>query len=233
MPEQRAKSVVLFIVEGTTEETALGGIFAKLFQNDRVKLDVVHGDITTKANDVDPRETVRKFVINELQRDRGYRWTDISRIVQICDTDGAFIPEDAVVEGSQDGRLVYEESRIVTDNVRGIRARNRRKSAAMWKLSTAGHLTYKRHEVPFDVFYFSRNMEHALHGEDGDLTDRQKVVLANLFRRRYIDNLEGLKEYLSEPVIAIAGTYVETWAHLREGTVSLQRGSNLHLLFRG
>lgn len=142
MPERRAKSVVLFIVEGTTEETALGGIFAKLLQNDRVKLDVVHGDITTKANSVDPRETVRKFVINELQRDRGYKWTDISRIVQICDTDGAFIPEDAVVEGSQDGRLVYEESRIVTNNVRGIRARNRRKSAAMWKLSTAGHLTY-------------------------------------------------------------------------------------------
>lgn len=46
MPERRAKSVVLFIVEGTTEETALGGILAKLFQNDRVKLDVVHGDIT-------------------------------------------------------------------------------------------------------------------------------------------------------------------------------------------
>lgn len=111
MPERRAKSVVLFIVEGTTEETALGGIFAKLLQNDRVKLDVVHGDITTKANSVDPHEIVRKFVINELQRDRGYKWTDISRIVQICDT---VVPSYRKMPLSRDRRMggLFMRSRV-------------------------------------------------------------------------------------------------------------------------
>ena len=35
---------VLFIVEGPSDEAALGGIFTKIFSNAAVKFDVIHGD---------------------------------------------------------------------------------------------------------------------------------------------------------------------------------------------
>lgn len=40
------RKVVLFIVEGPSDEAALGGIFTKIFNNAAVKFDVIHGDVT-------------------------------------------------------------------------------------------------------------------------------------------------------------------------------------------
>lgn len=79
------KRVVLFVVEGPTEETALGRVFEKLLQNERVKFDVVHGDLTVKepGETKSPRDCVRDAVLREIGRDRGYRWTDLERIVQM------------------------------------------------------------------------------------------------------------------------------------------------------
>lgn len=43
------RKVVLFIVEGPSDEAALGGIFTKIFNNAAVKFDVIHGDVTTSC----------------------------------------------------------------------------------------------------------------------------------------------------------------------------------------
>lgn len=43
----KMKKVVLFVVEGSTDETALQPILKKILQNDKVKFDVLHRDITS------------------------------------------------------------------------------------------------------------------------------------------------------------------------------------------
>ena len=84
------RKVVLFIVEGPSDEAALGGIFTKIFNNAAVKFDVIHGDPTTSCQDpAKIREHVRNEILKHLARDRGYGWKDLERIVVICDTDGA------------------------------------------------------------------------------------------------------------------------------------------------
>ena len=68
------KKVILFIVEGPTEETALGSVLERCFDSDRVRFDVIHGDITSAlSGDKNPRERVRTAVLDEIERDRGYR----------------------------------------------------------------------------------------------------------------------------------------------------------------
>ena len=77
----------------------------------------------------------------------------------------------------------------------------------------------------------SRNLEHALHGEAGYLSDRQKDFLARAFDRRFRDDVEGFVEFMTNEV-AVPGDYNKSWSYIAEDTNSLKRGSNLHLLFQ-
>jgi hypothetical protein len=89
------KKVKLFIVEGPSEETAFALIFQRLFSNDSVWFDVVHGDITTNLNGKPARDALRDQVIEYVTKQQAYNWTDVVEIVHIVDIDGAFVPSCA------------------------------------------------------------------------------------------------------------------------------------------
>ncbi len=228
MANPATRKVILFIVEGPTEETALGSVFQRLFNGHLVKFDVVHGDVTVAQTSKEPRDRVRDLIVGELKRDRGYQWKDIAQIVQICDMDGAFIPESLVLAGETDA-IEYREDRILTGKTESIRLRNRRKSESLRKLSSISCLTYQKHEVPYRIYYFSRNMEHALHNRSGSLSNSEKSKLAQSFRRRFANDLPQFKAFMRSPEVAVPGDYRDTWDAVQNGVSSLRRGSNLHL----
>lgn len=228
----KSKKVVLFIVEGPSDETALGAIYERLLVSSAVKFDVVHGDLTVNTgyenSAKDVRDAVRKHVIDYLSSgDKGYRWNDIARIVQICDTDGVFIPETAITK-STSNQLLYTETHIETDNVQGIKRRNEKKRNALRQLSGIEFLTYKNSKVPYSLYFLSRNLEHALHGRADECTDEEKDHLAHQFRRAYAGNLNKFNEFLEE--ISVPGDYRGSWDYIQEDINSLSRGSNLHLI---
>ena len=222
-----AKKVMIFIVEGPTEETALAQILSRIFSTNQIKFEIVHGDITTEYKS-DPRESVRDFVIQSLSRN-GYHWKDIARIIQIGDTDGAFIQDECVKE-SDDGKTHYEEKEIYVGNVEAMRERNTRKKYAMKRLAGISAITYNRISVPYSMYFFSRNMEHALHDVSEELSNDEKVRLAQRFRRQYAKRIDEFKKFIASAEVAVDGNYRETWQHISEGSSSLHRGSNLHLL---
>ena len=225
------KKVILFIVEGPTEETALGSVFERCFDSDRVRFDVIHGDITSSlSSDKNPRERVRAAVLDEIERDRGYGWKDLKNVVQLCDADVAFIPEGRVHE-SECADLVYGADLILARNAEKIRRRNKEKASAMKALAGIRELTYKRVSVPYAAYFFSRNMEHALHGVPDQLGEEDKIELSYKFRKRFINDLDGFKALLRSDGVAVPGDLAGSWAYLAEGVHSLERGTNLHLLF--
>lgn len=185
------RKVVLFIVEGPSDEAALGGIFTKIFNNAAVKFDVIHGDATTSCQDpAKIREHVRNEILKHLARDRGYGWKDLERIVVICDTDGAFVPSSCI-EASSDGRLHYEEGCILARDPAAIVERNAKKSEALKRLSSIKELTSKQRKVPIRTFFHSRNLEHALSGEPGECSNDEKELLAHRFARKYVNDIGG------------------------------------------
>ncbi len=223
------KKVLLFVVEGPTEETALAGIMEDIFATNRIFFDVVHGDITAQGNgSKKPRERVRDLVITQMGRNKGYGWNDLERIVQICDTDGAFVTDDKVLLSAGSG-IEYTDISILTPNPEGIRRRNCEKADAMRQLSHVHALTYRKKSVPYGLYYFSRNMEHALHGRGETLTDRAKVELANEFRRRFDGDPEGFKRFVGGTDVLVPGDYRQTWDYLEDEAHSLERGSNIAL----
>ena len=92
------KKVMLFIVEGPTDETSLSTVLNRIFSSSTVKFQVVHGDILTR--DFTSSDKIVAAVWEQVKEFMGsiYRKSDICRIVHLTDMDGVFIPDDAVVE---------------------------------------------------------------------------------------------------------------------------------------
>lgn len=88
----REKKVIAVIVEGPSEEAALGPILKKYFASEEVQFAVVHGDITLGDN-VSMDTIISKIgnLIESIKTRYGYRTEDFLKIIHIADTDGAFV----------------------------------------------------------------------------------------------------------------------------------------------
>ena len=149
-------------------------------------------------------------------------------IVHLIDTDGAFIPEGAIVDNPAAKHIQYSLQDIQTSDVQKIADRNCKKLALVNLLKARGEINKK----PYKMFYFSRNQEHVLHNNARDLTTSQKNALADQFDERYGDAPEAFLEYIKSKEFAVPGNYAETWNFIEDGVHSLERWSNFHLYFR-
>lgn len=223
---KKTKKVIMFIVEGPTDEDTLSPVIKRLFQNNDIRFHIVHGDITTDFN-VNEREIIKEVNshIEAEMRRYGYKKSDIIQIVHLLDTDGAFLPESCIIKGDA-ARIRYENDSIICHEPDKIAFRNRKKKAAVMRLK--GTKTIK--DIPYMALYMSRNLEHLLHNISEDLSDDEKIELADAFADRYIDNTEEFVEFISGSSFTVKGNLQQTWDFIFEGTNSMNRYSNFHLM---
>lgn len=224
----KAKKVIFVIVEGPTDKDALSSVLKQIFSSAEVHFHVIRGDITTEdaitANNA--KSYVAKRVAAEMKK-YAYKESDILQIVHLIDTDGAFIPDNLVKARAEKG-IQYFEDHIETGEVKYIQGRNQKKSSVVASLCSTGKMKSK---IPYSIYYFSRNMEHVLHNVATELTNDQKVELADAFADRYEENPMDFVAFIESEEVAVPGGYTQTWTFIREGTNSLNRHSNLRILF--
>lgn len=94
----KTKKVILFIVEGVTDKTSLGGIIDKLVSSNLVRFYITGGDITSDrfSNSANAVSKVNNHVKNFLGREIGLKKGDIIQIVHLIDMDGAYIDSDQI-----------------------------------------------------------------------------------------------------------------------------------------
>ena len=127
------KKVVAVIVEGPSDENALGGILKEYFSSEEVQFAVVHGDITSDFDTTVGNALIKvEAQIDTIKSKYGYRWEDFIRIIHIADTDGVFT-KDCVREADADG-IKYYIDHIETSNVDGVEKRNKHKAEILFKL---------------------------------------------------------------------------------------------------
>lgn len=229
---------ILFIVEGPTDEMSLGRILSKLFlerDGNAVKFAVMHTDLLTRnrfssvpgsgSSATKVRDKIRNEVLSYIDRQR-IGWKDLSRIAYITDTDGVFVPDNMVVLDESCDHVRYGVSEMRSCRPEDICARNHKKARSLLQLCGVSDLTYKRHHVPFAVYYFSRNLEHALHGEVAEQSRSEKVDLAREFSLRYSRDVPAFCALLEE--LCPEGDYRETWNYITRDAHSLERSSNLY-----
>lgn len=235
----QTKRVVLFLLEGQNDEEALIPPF-KMLLNERASVfsEVFHCDVTvahlfkgscgiTIKSDV--CETVRMFILEHLERGQGYTWGDLAAVVHIVDTDGAFAPEDCIIEDQSSKIIRYSQEGIICSDKPWIVKRNAEKSASLNKLVRKRTLSWRGKKVPYTVYYLSRNFEHALLGVERSLSNEEKDQLAQLFRRKYVNNPDAFLELLKQSANGAPSGYGESWAYIQEGMRSLEGHTNLFL----
>lgn len=220
------RKVVLFVVEGPSEELALGYILSRLFEGQgAVRIEVMYGDILTKwrfgtvpsgrtpAKDVADR--VRDCVVDYLGGNSPkLKWTDLACIIQLSDTDGAYVADDFVAcEDDAELRRTLNTFHMKQESTKRLLRRS--------------HLTYRGQSVPYGLYYFSKNLEHALHNRDEGLSDEDKLVLARRFQQEYRNDVNGFIELMKELCPCLG--YKESWDFIRESTNSCSRCSNFLL----
>ena len=221
------KKIVFVIVEGPTDNDALGLVFEHFFKEKEVYVHIVHGDITTRAGI--NNANILKAVVEEI---KGYASNthltskDFQEIIHIVDMDGAFVDNTKVVEDITKEEVYYSETEIRTKDKLGIENRNMQKRENLNKMTAKNKIW----NIPYSVHYMSCNLDHVLYNKLNS-TDEEKEQDAFDFAKRFEEDLQGFLKFISTSDFSVQGTYVDTWQFIKEETHSLERHTNLGLCF--
>ena len=223
----KSKKVVLFIVEGPSDQSALSVVLSKVFNQDEVYVYVVHGDVTAEYG-VTPQNIVRKvhaFIKDHMNTYR-LRKADMLQVVHLMDTDGAYSPDDIVTEVATVTRTIYNPGQIIAANRQQIIDRNKQKRANMDRLALEPSIA----GIPYLAIYMSCNLDHVLYNKlNSDDSDKRRDSIA--FARKYRNDIEAFISFITESDFSVTGDRKETWDYIRQDRNSIYRHTNLGICF--
>lgn len=221
------KKVIAIIVEGPSDEAALGSIFKEYFSQEEIQFAVVHGDISSNDySSVDNIVMKINTLVDVVKRKYGYNEEDFLQIIHIADTDGAFTK--GKVKYADVAGVQYFEDHIEAQNVEAINNRNEKKATILFKLYSTGRIN----GIKYRIYFNSCNLEHVLFDELKDFTNDDKEEMADEFAEYYEGNMDEFIEFISDENIAVPGTYKQTWRFIEKVENSLKRNTNMHLIFK-
>ena len=115
-----------------------------------------------------------------------------------------------------------------SSDVVATESRNKHKAEIMFKL----YSTSKVHNIRYRLYFNSCNLEHVLYKELKDFSDEEKEEMADEFAEKYEGKVEDFISLISEADVAVTGTYKDTWKFIEKEKHSLERHSNMHLIFK-
>ena len=132
-----------------------------------------------------------------------------------------------VIKGKIENIQYYEDHKEYFD-IEEVEKRNAHKSEIMFKLYTTG----KIRNIPYRLYFNSCNLEHVLYNELKDFSDDEKEILSDEFAEKYEGKVLEFIDFISDKSVSVEGTYKETWKYIEKDKNSLQRHSNMHLIFK-
>lgn len=223
------RKVVLFIVEGTTDEESIRLLLQEIIKDDlEVIFEVVGGDITANRNS---DKTNIKNKITDIILDGGkrkFKASDYLEVVHLVDMDAVFIPEENIHKDKSLRGFSYKDDGIYANSIENVIERNKKKKDIL-NLLLSTDKVYGT--VPYRVFYFSCNLEHVLHNEI-QLDDRLKMKYAAEFEDKYIDDLDGFVDLICNSDFSVKKDYKESWDFIKEDNNSIKRYTNFNIFLK-
>ena len=164
-------------------------------------------------------------IIDGIRNKYGYKWTDFIRVIHIADTDGAFSKNSVIKSDAEE--ILYFEDHIESANVATTEQRNKHKSEIMHRLSSTGRV----HGITYSLYFNSCNLEHVLYKELKNFSDEEKEDMADDFAEEYDGKVDEFVNFISNEELAVPGSFNETWKFIEKDNHSLERHSNMHLIF--
>ena len=219
------KKIVLVIVEGVSDDTALGVALNRVYDRDSVHIEILRGDITTRLR-VNPQNIVSKIgdIVKDFAKKHRYRASDFKQIIHLVDTDGAYIPNKCIYEDLTLDRFFYEDEGIYANDINRVIKRNEQKRENLNRLRATGTIW----KVPYRIYYMSCNLDHVLHNKRNS-TDEEKEDDAYAFAKRYKGNVKGFVDFMCKSPFSINMSYKDSWNYIEEGLNSVARHTNFNI----
>ena len=220
------KKVILFLVEGPTDENSLGMILQKILKDKKIFFHIIYTDLTSENQS--NVQNILKKIEEEIKKECSIQYfflSDIMKIIQLVDTDGAFIRDSLILEEDVE-HAIYTAENIKTKHLSEMKKRNLRKSGILNFLISQNNIL----DIPYKVYYFSCNLEHVLHNEQ-NLPQEEKGEFADVFSEKFYGKPQEFIDFICDKEFAVEGSYVETWNFIKQDTHSLKRYTNFQLFF--
>ena len=224
---KETKKVFVFIVEGQSDKHALEKIFQKIYKNKNIIFKVTDGDITSDER-MDESKVVDEIwlKVDEYIRDKKITKKDIAQIIHVFDTDGVYVPDSALIEGSTT-EFRYTTTGISCKNTQKIKDRNLQKGNMMNYLLELQDVK----GIPYQGYYMSSNLDHALYNEQ-NLVDELKGIYADEFYTALLGQEHKFIDFLKTDVVnGVPDSFPSSWKYIKEELHSLERHTNLHIFF--
>ena len=218
------KKIVFVIVEGPSDEQALGVMLNRIYDNETVYIHIMRKDITTERGNM-----LVKIgdVIRSYANSNHFTKSDFKEIIHIVDMDGAYIPNDNIVEDMSAECPRYSVTEIRTRNKLGIEKRNLQKSSNINWLCSCKEIW----GVPYRIFYMSCNLDHVLYNKLNS-TDEEKEDDSFKFAIKYKEKISEFLTFISASDFSVVCGYKESWEFIKKDLHSLERHTNLGLCFQ-
>lgn len=222
------KKVVFVIVEGPSDDAALGVILNRLYDKSKVHIEIMHGDITTDLS-IDPSNIVSALgdIVKNYAETMHFSQIHFQEVIHLVDMDGAFIPEAAIIDNPDADKPLYSLTEIQTSRPEQMVPRNKHKKSKLNRIST---LKKVWGSIPYQAYYMSCNLDHVLYGKLNS-TDEEKENDAYAFAKRYKDDIDGFLTFISDSEFSRMDGYKESWKFIKKDLHSLERHTNLGLCF--
>lgn len=216
------------IVEGVSDEEALGMIFTNLYDKNSVYVKIMHSDITSDYRNR-PEKIINKVseIIKDYLKEAFLKKNDFQEIIHLVDMDGVFAPDNCILEDLNKSETFYSSTEIKTNKVDKIRKRNLHKRQCLIRLRS----TYNIMSIPYRIYYMSCNLDHVLYNKQNS-TDEEKEFNAHVFAKKYKNNLDGFLDYISDSEFSVIDSYTTSWEYITQDKHSLERHSNLGICFK-
>ena len=123
------RKIVFVIVEGPSDDEALGVILNRIYDQNVVHVQITYGDITSAKN-VCPENIAARIgnLLREYAQKNHYKVSDFQEVIHLIDMDGTYIPESAVQEDLNAEKPYYTTTEIRTARPEQIIERNKTKA---------------------------------------------------------------------------------------------------------
>ena len=198
-------SVILFIVEGPSDHSALIPYIQERLQKLKLKVTVkeMHGDILTeyikntkeyKINSSNVKGELKKsissyFNLASIKAER-IKLSDIIKVYYVTDIDYCFSEKQS---------------------------HHKNKSECLSKIFNFNTINLiKKNEIPFETIFFSKNLEHVTYGEEKEFSNLEKEKMAIEFSERALaDDSFFTKVFKSDNNLKIWESYRESYEGIK------------------
>ena len=218
------KKVVLFIVEGFNDQTALAVSLEKLLTSESVKFAITEGDITSDYFGKSIAAKVGDCIKKHCDEYK-FKIGDFAEAVLLVDMDGAYIGAESIMQKDGCTAPFYDSSIIFHAKPELLRKTQVQKQINLNHLTALPRVC---RTIPFSVYFFSCNLDHVICG-NANLTQKEKSAAADEFQKRFHSDLAGFLNFFHDESISVCQTYEESWTYIKKDQNSLKRCSNLHI----